>query len=128
MSKILIVEDNDQHIDLLRRVLVAGGHEVLPAHNAKTGLQMAQDHRPDIILLDLDLPDVDGQVLLGQMRRVLELTKTPIVAVTAWPAGATPEMIEEHGFDGYISKPVKLSTLCDQITAYLERNEPSQKL
>ena len=128
MSKILIVEDNAQHIDLLRRVLAAGGHEVLPAHNAKTGLQIAQDHRPDIILLDLDLPDVNGEVLLGQMRRVPALANTPVVAVTAWPAGITPEMIEEYGFDGYISKPVKLSTLCDQIAVYLRRDESSQKL
>jgi two-component system cell cycle response regulator DivK len=119
MSKILIVEDNAQHLDLLHRVLVAGGHEVLPARNAKTGLQIAQDHLPDLILLDLDLPDLNGKILLNQMRQVPKLTEPPVVAVTAWPAGITPEMIEEYGFDGYISKPVKLSTLCDQIAVYL---------
>lgn len=120
MAKVLIVDDNSEHVSLVRRVLVAGGYEVIAARDGETGLQMAIEQRPDIILLDLGLPDVDGQTLLGYLRNTSELTGVPIVAVTAWPVGTAPQMVEAYGFDGYISKPLKFSTLGDQIAAYLQ--------
>jgi DNA-binding response OmpR family regulator len=107
-------------VSLVRRVLAAGGYEVIAARDGETGLRMAIEQRPDIILLDLGLPDVDGQTLLGYMRNTSELTGVPIVAVTAWPVGTAPQMVEAYGFDGYISKPLKFSTLGDQIAAYLQ--------
>ena len=119
MTKVLIVEDNLEHVELVHRVLAASGYEVLAAYDAEMGLKMATEHLPDIILLDLGLPDVDGQTLLGQMRCMSELANVPIIAVTAWPAGTAPQMVAAYGFDGYISKPLKFSTLGDQIAAYL---------
>jgi len=122
MSKVLIVEDNPDHADLARRVLAASGYDVLSATDAEAGLQMAIDNLPDLILLDLGLPDIDGQTLLGRMRRVPELKDTPIVAVTAWPANTGPRMAESYGFDGYISKPLKFSKLAEQVSAYLSQD------
>jgi two-component system cell cycle response regulator DivK len=119
MPTVLIIEDNPDHVNVTRRVLVASGYDVLSATDAETGLQMATEHLPDVILLDLGLPDVDGQTLLGQMRRVPELANIPIIAVTAWPAGTAPRMVEAYGFDGYISKPIVFSILGEQIAAYL---------
>lgn len=119
MPTVLIIEDNPDHVNVTRRVLVASGYDVLSAADAETGLQMATEHLPDVILLDLGLPDVDGQTLLGQMRRVPELANVPIIAVTAWPAGTAPRMVEAYGFDGYISKPIVFSILGEQIAAYL---------
>jgi CheY-like chemotaxis protein len=116
---VLVVEDNPEHVNLVRRVLVAYGYEVRVAADAKGGLQDAVSHRPDIILLDLGLPDVDGQTLLGQMRRVPELADVPVVAVTAWPRSVAPRMVAAYGFDGYISKPIRFTTLGDQVAAYL---------
>ena len=120
MAKILIVDDNSEHVSLVRRVLAAYGYEVMAAADGETGLQTAIEHQPDVILLDLGLPDVDGQTLLGHMRQRTELAGVPIIAVTAWPMGTAPQMVEAYGFDGYISKPLKFSTLGEQIASYLQ--------
>lgn len=119
MATVLIVEDNLEHVELVHRVLAASGYKVLAACDAKTGLQMATERLPDLILLDLGLPDVDGQTLLGQMRDIPELAHVPVVAITAWPPGTDPQMVEDAGFDGCLSKPIRFFTLADQIAAYL---------
>jgi len=123
MAKVLIVEDNPEHVDLARRVLSASGYEVLAAGDAQTGLEIATDHLPDIILLDLGLPDIDGQTLLGWMRKVPGLEHTPIIAVTAWPPGIAPQMVEAYGFDGYITKPISFRTFGDKIAAFLSSGD-----
>ena len=119
MPKVLIVEDNPDHIKIARLVLTAWGYKVLAAADGKTGLQVAIDHLPDIILLDLGLPDVDGQTLLGYIRRVSELAHVPVIAVTAWPDDVAAPMVAAYGFDGYITKPISFATFGDQVAAYL---------
>lgn len=119
MTKVLLIEDNLEHTKLISRVLVASGYAVLAAKNAKMGLRLAIGHHPDIILLDLGLPDLDGATLLGQIRHVPELTDVPVVAVTAWPPGTNPQLVENAGFDGYLSKPLEYSSLGAQIATYL---------
>lgn len=89
MPSILVIDDNSEHLELVRRVLTVRGYSVLVASEAETGLQMAIDSRPDLILLDLGLPDVDGQTLAGWLRRVPALAHTLIVACTAWPLKAS---------------------------------------
>jgi CheY-like chemotaxis protein len=126
MAKVLIVDDNSEHVSLVRRVLAACGYEVMAAGDGETGLQTAIEHHPDIIMLDLGLPDVDGQTLLGYLRQAPELAGVPIVAVTAWPVGTAPQMVEAYGFDGYISKPLKFSTLGEQIATYLQPEKVQQ--
>ena len=121
MPTILAVDDNADHLELVRRVLTARGYHVLTAGDAETGLQTAIDHRPDLILLDLGLPDADGQTLVGWMRSVPELSHTPIIAVTAWPQETARKMVEVYGCDGYFSKPIRIADFANQIASYFPR-------
>lgn len=121
MSTVLVVDDNTDHIELVTRVLTARGYTVLTATDAETGLLAATDQHPDLILLDLGLPDFDGQTLVGWMRRVPELSQTPIIAVTAWPQETARKMVEVYGCDGYISKPIRIADFASQISSYLRR-------
>jgi len=120
--KVLIVEDNPDHVALEKRVLESRGCDVLLASDAETGMEIAQANQPDIILLDLGLPDLDGQTLLGCIRRVPHLIDVPVIAVTAWPADEAAQMAAAYGFDGYITKPIQFSTFADKLEAYLPEN------
>jgi two-component system cell cycle response regulator DivK len=119
MPKILVIEDNPDSAELEKRVLAAKGYEVLEAPDAETGLQLAVDQHPDAIVLDLGLPDADGQTLVGWMRRVPALAHVPIIACTAWPEETARKMVEAYGCDGYIRKPISVATFAEQIAAYL---------
>ncbi|MBF8281425.1 MAG: hypothetical protein A2W37_11525 [Chloroflexi bacterium RBG_16_63_12] len=119
MPKILVIEDNPDSAELEKRVLAAKGYEVLEAPDAETGLQLAVDQHPDAIVLDLGLPDADGQTLVGWMRRVPALAHIPIIACTAWPEETARKMVEAYGCDGYIRKPISVATFAEQIAAYL---------
>jgi two-component system cell cycle response regulator DivK len=119
MPKVLIVEDVPDNAELAGRVLTARGYQVVHAPDAETGLQMAIDHQPDVILLDLGLPDADGQTLVGWLRRVPELAHTPIIVCTAWPEETARTMVEAYGCDGYIRKPISVATLAEQVRAYV---------
>src|SRR5512141_481259 len=85
MKKILIVEDIPDNAELVRRILLARGYEVFHAADAESGLEMALSEKPDLILLDLGLPDHDGLTLAGWIRADAAISKIPIVAYTAWP-------------------------------------------
>jgi two-component system cell cycle response regulator DivK len=119
MARILVVEDYPDNAELMRRVLSARGHEVLQAADAESGLQMAVDHQPDMILVDLGLPDADGQTLVGWIRRVPQLANTPIVACTAWPEETARKMVDAYGCDGYIRKPIDVAKFGEQIASFL---------
>jgi two-component system cell cycle response regulator DivK len=123
MPNVLVVEDNPDNAELARRVLAARGYEVFHAPDAETGLQMAVDHPPDLILLDLGLPDADGQTLVTWMRRIPALSRTPIVACTAWPEETAREMVAAYGCNGYIPKPINVARFADQIAAYIREGQ-----
>jgi two-component system cell cycle response regulator DivK len=121
MTKILLVEDIFDNAALVRKALSGRNYEIVHALDAETGLQMALDHIPDLILLDLGLPDYDGQTLAGWMRAEPALASTPIVAVTAWPEETAKKMVESYGFDGYICKPIlKVGEFVTKIDSYLK--------
>lgn len=121
MPSVLVVEDNPDNAELARRVLSARGFEVRHALDAESGLEMAVDQPPDLILLDLGLPDADGQTLVTWMRRVPALAQVPIVACTAWPEETAQRMVTAYGCDGYIPKPINVTRFADQIAGYLSR-------
>jgi two-component system cell cycle response regulator DivK len=121
MPKILIVEDIPDNAMLAERVLTAKGFEVACAPDAETGLQKALEFAPDLIVLDLGLPDADGQTVVGWLRRMPETAQTPIVACTAWPEETAREMVRAYGCNGYIQKPINARQFPDQIAAYLRR-------
>lgn len=119
MTVVLVVEDNPDNAELARRVLSARGFEVRHAPDAESGLEMAVDRPPDLILLDLGLPDADGQTLVTWMRRLPALARVPIVACTAWPEETAQRMVAAYGCDGYIPKPINVARFADQIAGFL---------
>lgn len=121
MTKILLIEDIPDNAELVRRALAASGYEIIHAADAETALQMALAEIPDLILLDLGLPDYDGQTLAGWLRDEPVLDATPIVALTAWPEETARQMVESYGCNGYINKPiVKVNEFVARINSFLK--------
>jgi two-component system cell cycle response regulator DivK len=120
MTKILIVEDIPDNAELVRRILSAQGYEVFHASDAETGLQMALDQIPDLVLLDLGLPDHDGLTLAGWIRAEPSLHVVPLVAYTAWPADTAREMAKTYGCNGYIGKPIgSVKEFAEKVESFL---------
>ena len=121
MTKILLIEDLPDNVELVRKALSRTGYEILHAADAETGLAMAVSQHPDLILLDLGLPDYDGQTLAGWLRDEAVLDDTPIVVLSAWPEEAAKEVVRSYRCNGYISKPiVRINEFISQVNSYLE--------
>lgn len=118
MPKILLIEDIPDNASLVQRVLTSQGYEITWAETAEAGLAEAGSARPDMILLDLGLPDIDGQTLVGYLRELPGLVDVPIIAVTAWPEETARLMVTAYGCNGYISKPIDVRAFIDMINAY----------
>jgi CheY-like chemotaxis protein len=103
----------------MKRILEARKHKVIHASDGETGLKNAIEEVPDIILVDLGLPDIDGQTLIAFIKRVPELKDVPMVAVTAWPEDTAREMAQAYGCDGFISKPINTRAFPDQIAEFI---------
>jgi two-component system cell cycle response regulator DivK len=114
-----MIEDNPDNARLVQRVLAQTDYRLMHAWDGESGLKMAMEYLPDIILLDLGLPDVDGQTLASFIRRLPELSQSRLIAVTAWPEETAREMVRAYGCDGYISKPINVRTFVQDIEAYL---------
>jgi DNA-binding response OmpR family regulator len=115
---VLIIEDNPQNARLMRRVLEANRWRVLHAEDGETGLEIALAERPDLILLDLGLPDVDGQTIAGWLKQPDALPDTPLVVVTAWPSETARHMVDAYGCEGYIAKPIDTREFPQQVMAF----------
>ncbi len=119
MSKILIIEDVADSANLAEKILTKHNYETLVADTGEGGFDLALENIPDLILLDLGLPDVDGQTLLGMIRQEESLANTPVVVCTAWPPDTARTMAREYGFDGYISKPYQVASFISSVREYL---------
>ena len=119
MPKILLIEDIDDNATLVKRVVTALGYEMIWAKNGEAGLDMASAYIPDLILLDLGLPDIDGQTLVRYLRNVPEIKNIPIIVVTAWPEETAKMMVSAYGCDGYVGKPVDIRLLKSKIQEHL---------
>lgn len=120
MAKILYIEDIEDNLTLVQKVITSQGHEFISAQNAEMGLEMAVNNRPDLILLDLGLPDSDGQTLSVWLRSEPALEKVPIIVLTAWPEEVARHTVEAYGLDGYLCKPISLKSLIQIIDAALD--------
>jgi CheY-like chemotaxis protein len=118
--EILVIEDNKDNIRLVDYVLRAHGYEPLLATSGAVGVQLALDHRPDLILLDIRMPYMDGYEVVAQLKAA-RLEGTRIVAVTASAMVGDREKIAAAGFDGYIQKPIDPETFIAQVEHFLPR-------
>jgi len=119
--RILYIEDNPENQLLVRRVLQAAGYDIIEAIDGPTGLDAARDSSPDLILLDINLPEIDGYELAGRLRRVPGMESVPIVALTANVMRGDRERTLKAGCDGYIQKPIDVDALPDQVAHFLEQ-------
>lgn len=116
---VLYVEDNPDNRSLIRRVLEAEGYNVVEAPNALVALKMLEASSPDLILMDINMPDMDGYTLTAKIRALPAHTRVPIVAVTANVMRGDREKSLEAGCDGYIQKPIDIDNLPHQIERYM---------
>ena len=123
MKTILQIEDNMANKLLVERVLAPHNYRLLHAGDGETGVSMALEEIPDLILIDMGLPDIDGQTVVTLMRQIPELQNIPLVAITAWPAATALQMAQSYGCDGCITKPIDVKSFPTQIAAYLEPGE-----
>ncbi len=121
MHTILLIEDIADNAALVKRVLSSQGYTVTWAETAEAGLAAAEQNAPDMILLDLGLPDIDGQTLVGYLRQLPGLSATPIVAVTAWPEETARMMVSAYGCNGYVSKPIDVPAFINLVNSYFPR-------
>jgi two-component system cell cycle response regulator DivK len=119
---ILYVEDNPDNRNLVRRVLMAEGYAVLEAGNAVQALERLQDGTTDLILMDINMPDMDGYMLTSKIKGMPAYTKIPIIAVTANVMRGDREKSLEAGCDGYIQKPIDIDLLAQQIERFMTRS------
>jgi two-component system cell cycle response regulator DivK len=118
-ERILYIEDNFENRILVKRVLEVEGYVVLEADDGPAGMRVAQQEEPDLILMDINLPDVDGYEVTAKLRQVPSLARVPIVALTANVLKGDRERSLEAGCDGYIQKPIDVDLLPAQIAAFL---------
>lgn len=116
---ILYVEDNVDNRQLVRRVLQAEGYRVLEAGNAHEGLQVALNHHPVLILIDINMPEIDGLTMASHLKKDPAFTTIPIIALTANVMRGDKERSLAAGCDGYIQKPIDVDELPDQIAQFL---------
>jgi CheY-like chemotaxis protein len=115
---VLIVDDNEQNTELVRDVLQVYGFRTLEASTAQNGVDLARAHRPDVVLMDVRLPDADGVSALRSLRAHPETTSIPVVALTAFAMTTDRERFLAAGFDGYLTKPIDIQTLPDEVRRY----------
>ena len=122
--RIAVIEDNPDNLEFFRFMLSALGHKPLLAPNGADGVRLAVQERPDLILLDLQMPEMDGFATAALIRSHEHLAKIPIVAVTALAMVGDREEILSRGFDGYIAKPIMPDRLAEQLAEYLPAERP----
>jgi two-component system, cell cycle response regulator DivK len=120
-STILYVEDNGDNRTLVRRVLTAEGYSIIEAANATQALEILKSTIPNLILMDINMPDIDGYTLTAQIKETSGLELIPIVALTANVMRGDRERSLKAGCDGYIQKPIDIDTLSEQIERFLRR-------
>jgi two-component system, cell cycle response regulator DivK len=117
-QKILIIEDNEQNMYLLTYLLESNNYEVFQSFSGTEGIAKAKEIHPDMILLDIQLPEMDGYTVARELRKIKKITETPIIAVTSYAMTGDKEKAFEAGATGYIEKPVNPDTFISQMELY----------
>ena len=115
---VLIVDDNEKNVKLVRDVLRFVGFRTLEAGSGGEAISLATEHLPDVILMDLRLPDMDGTDALRSLKGAAPTASIPIVALTAFAMKGDHERFLDAGFDGYLEKPISVREFPDQVRSY----------
>ncbi|HOX28028.1 MAG TPA: response regulator [bacterium] len=119
MKKILVIEDNEQNLYLIRFILQKNGYKVLEARTGEAGVEAAAAEKPDLILMDIQLPDIDGYEATKRIKCASESCTAPIIAITSYAMTGDREKSLAAGCSGYIEKPINPETVMDEISAYI---------
>ena len=122
MSLILIIEDNDKNMKLVRDVLKVKGYDTIEAGTAEEGIRLAIERKPDLVLMDIQLPGMNGIDARGVLRADPVTASIPVIAVTASVMQQDRKQITEAGFDAYVGKPINLREFLDAVRLALERD------
>ena len=118
-KKVLIVEDNELNMKLFHDLLDAQGYETLQTREGLQALALARQHRPDLILMDIQLPEISGLEVTKWLKEDDDLSHIPVVAVTAFAMKGDEERIRDGGCEAYISKPISVTHFLDTVRRYL---------
>jgi len=124
MSTILIVEDNEKNMKLARDILRAKGYVTLEAVNGLDGVRLALEHKPDLVLMDIQLPDINGIEAFERIRANAETAKVPVIAFTASVTTGDRSRIGDAGFDGFLGKPINLKEFLETMRRTLGEAAP----
>ena len=117
---VLIVEDNELNMKLFRDLIEASGYETVRTRNGLEALDLARAHRPDLILMDIQLPEVSGLEVTRWLKADEELKSIPVIAITAFAMKGDEERIREGGCEAYMSKPISVAKFIATVKTYLE--------
>jgi len=118
-KKVLIVEDNELNMKLFHDLLEAYGYETCETRNGLEALDLAREHRPDLILMDIQLPEVSGLEVTKWLKEDDDLRSIPVVAVTAFAMKGDEERIRQGGCEAYLSKPISVSKFIETVRTYI---------
>ena len=121
MSLVLIVEDNEKNLKLVRDILQVKGYETVEAMTGEDGVRLAAERKPDLVLMDIQLPGMNGIDALRALRADPKTGKIPVIAVTASVMQQDRKLIMDAGFDAYVGKPINLREFLDAVRHALER-------
>ncbi len=121
---VLIVEDNELNMKLFHDLLAAHGYEILQTRDGMDALKLAREHRPDLILMDIQLPEVSGLEVTKWIKEDEELKLIPVVAVTAFAMKGDEEKIRNGGCEAYIAKPISVTNFLETIDKFLGPKRP----
>ena len=125
MTVILIVEDNEKNLKLVRDVLQFKGYRTLEAVTGTEGVRLAREEKPDLVLMDIQLPDIDGITALGRLRADPLTLKMPVVAVSASVMPNDQQRIVASGFDAYVTKPINVKSFLETVEKFV--GKPQEK-
>ncbi|MCU0480057.1 MAG: response regulator [Anaerolineae bacterium] len=121
MSFIVVIEDNPDNSRMVAKLLRAASHKVVVAEDGETGLTTVFEEHPDLILIDLGLPDIDGQTVISLIKQQPELANVPIIAFTAFPPDTAQAMATAYGCHGVITKPLDTRAFVGQIEGFIAK-------
>jgi two-component system cell cycle response regulator DivK len=116
---VLVVEDNELNMKLFHDLLEASGYNIVQTRNGLEAIDLAREHHPDLILMDIQLPEVSGLEVTKWIKEDDELRTIPVIAVTAFAMKGDEERIRQGGCEAYLSKPISVNTFLETVKSYL---------